>query len=323
MPVRVYFFILLLSLFSACYTYYPLKDSKKYENKWPLPDSEKEVESAIHWVKSKRDDGKYVYRQYYPETGTLIKYWESDFRSFSSLDGKHASYTDSGLLLEEGFHKDGYKHGEWKFYWANTDMLMEEISYNNGSVRQYKSYYESTGKLMKYIGSETNSYNSQSNDVIYKTTVYDSTGTYPISESIHLNGEVKTNLSRDNDYYHQAGEKIGGVYTDPSFISLPEFWCKTNFYKTKDGIDRYISNKLKTPKSAKKNFIHGNVAVYVVVDEEGNISDMECISCISDSLKNASFTLIEKMPQWCPGTKNGKAVKTRLKLILRYPQYVN
>lgn len=86
----------------------------------------------------------------------------------------------------------------------------------------------------------------------------------------------------------------------------------------KDKMMEFIKANLKYPEFEKNNAIEGTVYVSFVVDQQGKISDIKIARSISKGLDDEVIRIIKLMPNWVPGTKDGKAVKVRYTLPIAF-----
>lgn len=98
----------------------------------------------------------------------------------------------------------------------------------------------------------------------------------------------------------QVPQKKGDVYT--TVDEMPSF---------PGGLDaqsRFISQNLKYPVSAFEKGIEGRVTVRYVVKSTGDIATVAVIRGVDPSLDKEAVRVVEAMPKWNPGKKDGKAV---------------
>jgi protein TonB len=81
---------------------------------------------------------------------------------------------------------------------------------------------------------------------------------------------------------------------------------------------KFIGKNLKYPSAARRMGIEGQVFVQFVVDEQGAISEVKTIKGISAECDREAERVIKLMPAWKPGKQNGKPVKVRFVLPVRF-----
>ena len=73
----------------------------------------------------------------------------------------------------------------------------------------------------------------------------------------------------------------------------------------------YLSGNVKYPLIAQENGIEGKVYVSFIIDEQGNIYDVNLIRGVDLSLDNEALRVVKGMPKWKPGKQGGRPVKVR------------
>ena len=84
---------------------------------------------------------------------------------------------------------------------------------------------------------------------------------------------------------------------------------------------KYIRDNLRYPQSALEQGIQGRVIVQFVVGEEGELSDIKILSGIDPQCDQEAIRIIQSMPRWTPGKRNGIAVPVYYRIpITFHPQ---
>jgi protein TonB len=86
----------------------------------------------------------------------------------------------------------------------------------------------------------------------------------------------------------------------------------------KSGVDSYIAENLKYPTIAKENNIQGMVVVAFEVDELGRVVHPKLLRDISNGCGQAALQVVKTMPNWSAGKYQGKPVKTRIVLPVKF-----
>ena len=74
---------------------------------------------------------------------------------------------------------------------------------------------------------------------------------------------------------------------------------------------RWIGTHLVYPRSAQDAGISGRVVVGFVVDKSGNLQDIHIVESVHPDLDNEAMRVINGMPAWTPGQKNGEPVSVK------------
>lgn len=80
----------------------------------------------------------------------------------------------------------------------------------------------------------------------------------------------------------------------------------------------YVSKNLKYPKKAIKANVEGKVIVRFVVDENGDISDVEVLKGIGYDCDEEAVRVLQSSPDWKPGKQRGRNVKVRVMVPLTF-----
>ena len=80
----------------------------------------------------------------------------------------------------------------------------------------------------------------------------------------------------------------------------------------------FVGKKLKYPKKAQKEGIEGKAFVSFVVDKDGNVIDATVVRSDNDIFNQPSVDVVNAMPKWKPGKKDGEKVKVKMILPFQY-----
>ena len=95
---------------------------------------------------------------------------------------------------------------------------------------------------------------------------------------------------------------------------------------------KFVAYNIRYPKKCVENGVTGKVVCRFVVSIDGSISNVEASAMeggvteaglpaskeMFDLLAQEAVSVIEKMPKWIPGQKDGKAVATRFSLPVTF-----
>lgn len=100
--------------------------------------------------------------------------------------------------------------------------------------------------------------------------------------------------------FAQKNEKIHRIVQ-----TMPEFYNGAN------ALQNYIRTNLVYPASAIEDSIEGVVYVKFVINENGDISNVEIERGIREDLNEVAIQVISNMPAWKPGEQDGEKVKVQ------------
>jgi TonB family protein len=85
-----------------------------------------------------------------------------------------------------------------------------------------------------------------------------------------------------------------------------------------DAFREFMQSNVKYPTEAQKNGESGTVYVSMVINQDGRISDAKVLRGVSQSLDAEALRVINLMPPWTPGKQNGRAVKVRFNIPVKF-----
>lgn len=83
-------------------------------------------------------------------------------------------------------------------------------------------------------------------------------------------------------------------------------------------LGQFIGNNLTYPKSEESRGTEGTVHVAFVVDETGKVTDISIEKGVSTALDDAAKNIVGQLPNWTPGEKDGKKVKVKMVLPIKF-----
>lgn len=103
------------------------------------------------------------------------------------------------------------------------------------------------------------------------------------------------------------------LYSNVEITPIPH----NDEYKSIDEFRKWISKNYTLPSKAIEANVSGLIEASFVIDESGDIVDVEIIKDLGHGTGEAFKTLLEKSLKWKPGIVNGQAVATKYTLPLR------
>ena len=85
-----------------------------------------------------------------------------------------------------------------------------------------------------------------------------------------------------------------------------------------DSLNQYIGRNLKYPRLAAENGIQGMTVLKFVIERDGVISNVNLVRDIGGGCGTEAKRLVEAMPKWAPGKKNGKPVRVQYQMPVRF-----
>ena len=85
-----------------------------------------------------------------------------------------------------------------------------------------------------------------------------------------------------------------------------------------DSLIAYMVRTIKYPTEAKENNIEGRVFVTFVVEKDGTIANARLLRDIGGGCGQEVLRMVNAMPKWKPGIKNGKPVRVQFNLPVNF-----
>lgn len=81
---------------------------------------------------------------------------------------------------------------------------------------------------------------------------------------------------------------------------------------------RYVNRNLKYPSVAAEHGIEGKVFIQFIVNEKGNVTDVNTIRGTDPVLDSEAMRVVQGSPQWIPGRQRGMPVKVRFVIPVNF-----
>jgi len=117
--------------------------------------------------------------------------------------------------------------------------------------------------------------------------------------------------------------KISPTYTDAKGkVVYNKAEVAPSFTGGNKAMMAYISDNVQFPKEAKENGVEGTVFVDFIIDEKGNVREVEVIEATSEeaiqSFREEAIRVVSSMPKWIPGRQRGKPVDVKFTLPITF-----
>jgi TonB family protein len=136
----------------------------------------------------------------------------------------------------------------------------------------------------------------------------------------------KLQLAQLKDLKKDASEQNADAKTKlqvPPVDTLPTFEMfdlqyPPSFPGGQKALQEFLANNIQYPALARQKGIQGNVVVTFVVGKDGSISDIDLVRSVGGGCDEEVFRVVRAMPDWIPGEADGKPVKVRFTLPVRF-----
>jgi TonB family protein len=83
-------------------------------------------------------------------------------------------------------------------------------------------------------------------------------------------------------------------------------------------LQKYLSTNLQYPEIAMVNKVEGEVYVTFVINKVGQVTRVMVRNSLDPHIDKEAIRLIENMPNWTPGTKDGNLVNTQMAIPIKF-----
>jgi periplasmic protein TonB len=127
-----------------CFVVFIFKKDNPYRGRYRccISDSEKPIVETYQTILTKRNDGKFIKRIFYPETKQITHYIEYLDKQFLIYDGVYIEWYDNGNLWKNCIFKKGLITGKWQYPNGNIDFFEDykNIKGPEGNESDNESY---------------------------------------------------------------------------------------------------------------------------------------------------------------------------------------
>ncbi len=90
-----------------------------------------------------------------------------------------------------------------------------------------------------------------------------------------------------------------------------------------EGLMRYLQQNVQYPPIAVQNNVQGRVVVQFVIDETGQVGDVEVVRSVSEEVDAEAVRVVKSMPKFEPGRQNGEPVAVWYTLPIAFKMQVD
>jgi TonB family protein len=83
-------------------------------------------------------------------------------------------------------------------------------------------------------------------------------------------------------------------------------------------LSNYLSKNIVYPNLAAENKIEGRVIVQFIVEKDGSVSNVTALKKVGWGMDEEALRVVRAMPNWKPGKQNGKPVRVKYTLPIRF-----
>jgi TonB family protein len=277
-----------------------------------------QIESKGEFRNDLRDG---VWNYYYPNGKPFrqVRFVGDDFFVVSSYDSNgnlvvsngtgewHNVYEWYGVdhkIEVKGKLSNWKKEGEWVCSFANGEILYKEI---------FKGDLFQSGYYTRPDGRRKEQYYIELKNKFLPPCKLEATEKFLYDDRLTRNDYSFFSFLPKPRVYNPALDTISDdrkvflvVDTPPEYVGGLEAMYK------------FISRNMRYPASARKMNIQGSVFVGFIVEPDGTVSEAAVIKGVSDDCDQEALRVVKMMPKWIPGKQNGRAVRVKFILPMKF-----
>jgi TonB family protein len=105
---------------------------------------------------------------------------------------------------------------------------------------------------------------------------------------------------------------------DTQLGKTPPVEVPATFPGGQEALAAFMVKEVKYPKKARRDGVQGQVVVAFIVDKDGSVTDVQVARGVDPLLDAEAVRAVQAMPKWTPGTMNGRPVKVKYTLPVRF-----
>lgn len=281
---------LMLLMYSNCTPLKPLPQATRYANQ--VSPGHKLIATGANYIIEKSADNQYISKRFYYETGRKTSEQTFSDPNLRELHGPYKQWLDNGKPWLEGSFQNDKKTGIWKEYTYVGDKQgkLSTGPYVDGLKHGTWTHYDSVGQISRRLNFEN--------------------GELISSQTLQPDGSFTADTLHNDTNTPQ-------IQIEPSFPCSKK-WAQPNLNCGEKSLMDYLSTQIKYPKSALKSNISGTAYIVFVVNKTGEVQDVKVLQGLCDEIKAECYRVVTNMPNWTPGSANGKPVKVLYTLPIKF-----
>jgi TonB family protein len=152
-----------------CFVVFIFKKDNPYKGRYRsnISDSEKPIAETYQTILTKRNDGKFIKRIFYPETKQITHYIEYLDKQFMIYDGEYIEWYDNGNLWKNCIFKNGLITGKWQYPNGHLDFFEDYKNIKGQEDNESYEKYNFEAIKPSYKGGDSALFQYLSENIIY------------------------------------------------------------------------------------------------------------------------------------------------------------
>lgn len=222
------------------------------------------------------------------------------------VENKHVTSTNGSSKDEDDEHPNQY-------FEFKSDGSASSVSASYGSTEGPWSIHGDT----LFFDNDFSIIKTLSHDRMVLVNEYDILDCHFVNESELVPVfSIPYSFNNDDDIFDDDSNDT----SDENDSDKPVFICEDmpEFPGGDEALKKYIADNIIYPEQAKKANIQGTVFMRYIVDENGNVSNVEVLRGVDPLLDNEAIRVVKSIPTWKPGMQSGKPIKVQMSVPVKF-----
>ena len=230
----------------------------------------------------------------------------------ASLETNRPTFLLLGLIFAFGITLESFE-------WLKSDIKIKPISAYEG-----EELYEPINEVMIVKPQPKSSSSSKQQRASKGPVIVTPEPIAPVTPSPqpdpkpNPNPSVNPGFNIDNPLPGDDGPDDGLFSDIDEQFPYAKVEQKPEFIGGQVAMMKFLAQNVKYPEVCRVNGIQGRVYVSFIIDEKGNVTDVELKKGKNKHLDKEAIRVIKSMPQWTSGKQRGKAVKVKYVIPVSY-----
>lgn len=259
--------------------------------------------SRYNYTFEKTRDGKYIFKQYRPETKQKTHEFYFDDLERTTKVGQAREWYDNGFPYSEGQYQNDKQEGQWTLFSHISGLPRAQGVFEDG-LREgtWIQFDDSTGI-------KTAEFNYKQGKLEGPFMRYE-------EEELAQEGRYQAGELIWDTLYIASFSK--GVEVHPYLASCQHIAEEERKQCSDNALLKAIYSNIQYPDFARENDIQGQALITFVVEPDGAINQYKVLRGVCDAIEEEVLRIESYLPDWVPGRVNDKSVAIRFILPVKF-----
>lgn len=299
--------------------------SQKFVEKFYTPYWEETVSNydASFVARINKTDSGYVKTTFYinADREKIEMYGLYKDNHLDTPNGNFYWYYPNGSIKKQGKFVNGKKQGEW-LEWFSDKRIKRVTNYTNSGIEDYSVSWFQNGNTR-----DSSYFDAEGNGIYFE---------WFLNGTLSAEGRYKNHSKNGRWVYYHSNTKVSAVelYKKDSLV-LHQYFNddgsesadttivqeNTGFIGGSKAWNNYVTSYLHSPTGVLMNNAHiAGVVVEFIVDEKGDIKNIEIAAPFHSKYDEAVIKFIKASPKWKPARNHNRFVESTVTMPVQFSQ---